>query len=199
MSYYKGNHATLSDRLPMAWISHAWMRNCVLAFVGTLLIAVCARIQIPFIPVPFTMQTFAVLLIGMVYGFRLGVSTLILYVAQGAIGLPMFAGGAGFAYLVGPTGGYLLGFVIAAAFVGYLAERGWDREVYLTFMGNLMGTAIILISGYLGLIAFMNLQQDIPLSHAAIDAWHSGVLPFILGGLAKTTLVAMILPLFWKP
>ena len=104
----------------------------LLALVGTLALTVSAKTQIPFWPVPMTMQTFAVLVIGMAYGgTRLGVATIALYLLEGALGLPVFAGtpkGLGLAYMMGPTGGYLLGFVAGAWLCGWPAERGFDRS-----------------------------------------------------------------------
>ena len=105
----------------------------LLALVGTLALTVSAKTQIPFWPVPMTMQTFVVLVIGMAYGARLGVATIALYLLEGALGLPVFAGtpekGVGLAYMMGPTGGYLLGFVAGAWLCGWLAERGFDRLI----------------------------------------------------------------------
>jgi biotin transporter BioY len=107
------------------------LRNLLLAVAGSLLLWAAAKVQVPFYPVPITMTTFAVLAIGMAYGWRLGAATVLLYLAEGAMGLPVFAGtpekGIGLAYMAGPTGGYLLGYVLAAAACGWLAERGWDR------------------------------------------------------------------------
>src|SRR3546814_487052 len=119
-------------------------RMVVLAVVGTLLLTLSAKVQVPMWPVPMTMQTFAVLIIGMTYGFRLGTATVAFYLAQGAIGLPVFASGAGIAYLAGPTGGYLIGFLVSAALVGWLAGPGWGRTVNRTFVAHALGTAVIL-------------------------------------------------------
>ena len=100
-----------------------------------MLLAISAKVQVPFWPVPMTMQTFVVLMLGIAYGSRLGASTGVLYLVEGAIGLPVFAKGAGIAYLIGPTGGYLIGFVIAMYVVGLLAEKHWDRSV-IGIIGN---------------------------------------------------------------
>lgn len=119
-------HATTYQSLAKAaWPSeqaHVF-RNVVLMLVGSLLLAISAKIQVPFYPVPMTMQTFAVLVIGMAYGWRLGGATVLLYLAEGAAGMPVFASGAGLAYLAGPTGGYLVGFLASAVLVGFLADR----------------------------------------------------------------------------
>ncbi len=123
-------YPTLAGTLWPAGKAHALLRGLVLAVAGTALLTVSAKIQIPFYPVPMTMQTFVVLALGMAYGWRLGGATLLLYLAEGATGLPVFAGtpekGIGLAYMLGGTGGYLAGFVLAAArFVGWsrLARR----------------------------------------------------------------------------
>jgi biotin transport system substrate-specific component len=106
-------------------------RNAFLAVAGTILLAISAKVHIPFWPVPLTMQTFVVLVLGMAFGWKLGAATMLLYLAQGAIGLPVFSGtperGIGLAYMAGPTGGYLAGFVVGAALCGWLAGKGWDR------------------------------------------------------------------------
>ena len=168
-------------------------RNALLAVAGSLLLWACAKIQVPFYPVPVSMGTFAVLAIGMAYGPRLGAVTVLLYLAEGAAGLPVFANtperGIGLAYMVGPTGGYLVGYVLAAAAVGGLAERGWDRNVFTAAAAMLVGNALIYIPGlfWLGLL----FGWDKP-----ILAW--GLTPFVLGDLLKLALVAASLPLAWK-
>ena len=118
-------------------------RSGLLALAGSLLIAACAHLRVPMWPVPMTMQTFAVLLIGMAYGARLGAATVALYIAEGALGLPVFANGGGPAYLLGPTGGYLAGCVAAAAVAGLLAQRGWSRPAPRVVLAMLAGTALI--------------------------------------------------------
>ena len=132
-----------------------WARQLVLALVGAALLTISAKIRIPFYPVPMTMQTFVVLALGMVYGSRLGAVTVILYLGLGVFGLPVFAGtpekGIGLAYMMGPTGGYLVGFVVAALVTGYLAEKGWDRKAGLTFVAMLIGNLLIYVPGLIWL------------------------------------------------
>ena len=153
----------------------------------------CAKIQVPFYPVPVSMGTFAVLAIGMAYGPRLGAVTVLLYLAEGAAGLPVFANtperGIGLAYMVGPTGGYLVGYVLAAAAVGGLAERGWDRNVFTAAAAMLVGNALIYIPGLFWLGVLFGWDKP-------ILAW--GLTPFVLGDLLKLALVAAGLPLAWK-
>ena len=105
------------------------VRGIVLAVIGSILLTISAKIQVPFWPVPMTMQTFVVLVLGVAYGWRLAGATVLLYLAQGALSLPVFAAGGGLAYMSGPTGGYLVGFLLAAVAVGWLAERSWARSV----------------------------------------------------------------------
>ena len=109
------------------------LRALLLALLGSALLTISAKIEVPFYPVPMTMQTLVVLLLGMAFGARLGAATVLLYLAEGAVGLPVFAGtperGIGIAYMLGPTGGYLVGFVLSAAITGWLTERrrDWPR------------------------------------------------------------------------
>ena len=181
---------TLADTL---WEHPGWMRQLTLAIVGVGLLTLSAKLKIPFYPVPMTMQTFIVLGLGMIYGWRLGASTVILYMALGAFGLPVFAGtpekGLGLAYMMGPTGGYLIGFVLAAAATGYLAEKGWDRKFVSTFLGMLVGNIIIYIPGLIWLGQVVGWDKP-------ILAW--GITPFLLGDLAKIILAMIILPMAWK-
>ena len=169
------------------------LRAVLLAVFGSLLLWACAKIQVPFYPVPVTMTTFAVLAIGMAYGWRLGAATVLLYLAEGAAGLPVFAGtpekGIGLAYMMGPTGGYLLGYVLAAAACGGLAERGWDRNVATAVLAMLVGNVLMYLPGlfWLGIL----FGWDKP-----ILEW--GLIPFIPGDLLKLALVAVSLPLAWK-
>ncbi len=169
------------------------VRGVVLAFVGTLLLTLSAKIQVPFYPVPMTMQTFVVLALGMSYGWRLGGATMLLYMAEGAMGLPVFAGtpekGIGLAYMMGGTGGYLIGYVFAAMATGWLAEQGWDRSAMGTALAMLIGNAIIYVPGvlYLGVL----FGWDKP-----IVEW--GFTPFILGDFVKLALAVTVMPLAWK-
>lgn len=168
------------------------LRNIILAVAGTALLTVSAKIQVPFYPVPMTMQTFAVLVIGMAFGWRLGAVTVLLYLAEGALGLPVFAGtpakGIGLAYMAGPTGGYLAGFLVSAMAVGYLGERGWDRNPWTTLAAMILGTALIFGLGYVWLSHLIGMAK----------ALQFGVLPFLWGAAFKIALAASLLPFFWK-
>ena len=166
------------------------IRNIALAVFGVVLLTLSSKIKIPFYPVPVTMQTFAVLALGIVYGSRLGASTILLYLTVGVMGIPVFAGaGAGFAVIAGPTGGYLIGFVIAAAVTGYLAEKGWDRKVVLTFVAMLIGNIIIYIPGLIWLANVLGWDKP-------ILEW--GLYPFIVGDLAKIVLAMLVIPMAWN-
>ncbi len=184
---------TLAHTLWPAQDSAKVLRAVVLAFVGTMLIAISAKIQIPFYPVPMTMQTFVILCIGMAYGWRLGGATVLLYLAEGASGLPVFAGtpakGIGIAYMMGPTGGYLLGFLAAAVAVGWLAEKGWDRNIVRTIAAMVLGTAIIFAPGLLWLGTVIGWEKPV----LAL-----GLTPFLWGAVFKISLAAAVLPLAWK-
>lgn len=194
MNYSSPQSATLLDTI---WSTNTGVnraiRNVVLAIVGTLLLTLSAKIQVPFYPVPMTMQTFVVLILGMAYGWRLGGATLALYLAEGAIGLPVFAGtpekGIGLAYMMGGTGGYLLGYLVAAATIGWLAEKGWDRTMLGTALALLIGNLIIYVPGIIYLGVLFGWDQP-------ILEW--GFTPFVLGDVTKLALAAMVMPLAWK-
>jgi len=168
-------------------------RYAVLAVVGSLLLWASAKVHVPFYPVPMTMQTFVVLALGMAYGWRLGAATVLLYLAEGALGMPVFSGtpekGLGLAYMAGSTGGYLFGFVLAAAASGWLAERGWDRNAVTTALAMLIGNILIYMPGLLWLGVLFGWDKP-------ILAW--GLFPFILGDVVKVALAAAVLPLAWR-
>jgi len=185
------NHATLADQVVPGHSSLA--RNAILAVTGSLLLWVSAKLQVPFYPVPVTMQTFVVLMIGTAYGWRLGAATVALYLLQGALGMPVFAGtpekGIGLAYMMGPTGGYLAGYLVAACLTGALAGLGWDRRPSTTILSMVAGNVVIYAFGlaWLGTVV----GWDKP-----VLAW--GLTPFLLGDLLKIALAAAILPTTWK-
>ncbi len=168
------------------------VRDAFLVVAGSLLIAALAQIEIPlpFTPVPITGQTFGVLLIGAALGSRRGVATLILYLVEGALGLPFFAGGAsGVGILTGATAGYLIGFVIAAYAVGLLAERGLERSVRTSIIPFLVGTIVIYICGVAWLAIVLG-----GLGKAIV----AGVVPFLIGDAIKLVAASLVLPAAWK-
>jgi biotin transport system substrate-specific component len=180
--------------LPIVWA--VWSRRLVsqwvLAAVGVGLLTLSAKMQIPSWPVPMTMQTYVILVIGMAYGTRLGVATVLAYLAAGAAGLPVFAGtpekGVGIAYMAGPTGGYLLGFVVAAWVCGCLAARGWDRGLATSLIAMATGHLLILGLGVAWLATLVGWSSAVEL----------GLAPFIAATVVKTLLAAATLPVAWR-
>ena len=164
--------------------------DCFLVLAGSVLIALSAKVAIPvpFSPVPVTGQTFTVLMIGALYGSGRGVLTVLAYMAEGISGMPVFTGaGAGLAYLMGPTGGYIAGFAAAAGITGLLAEKGWDRNIFTTAMAMAAGSTAIYIFGTLWLSLFVGGK-----------ALSLGLIPFIPGDIVKIVLAAVLLPSAWK-
>jgi biotin transport system substrate-specific component len=167
-------------------------------------VALSAQVQVPLWPVPITGQTFAILVVGMAYGARLGAATLALYVAEGAAGLPVFAKwSAGLAVLSGPTGGYIIGFILAAAVTGYLAEKGWSRTPLRTAAAMAAGNLAIWIPGIAWLtLFFAGLGHDAIVKMGAETAFGAaiakGLVPFLLGDALKLALAACLFPLAWR-
>jgi biotin transport system substrate-specific component len=179
---------TVSQRLGLR---PGLLTDALLVTAGSLLVALFAQIQIilPFTPVPITGQTFAVLLVGAALGGRRAAASLLLYLLEGAMGLPVFAGGsAGLLRLAGPTGGYLVGFLPAAYLVGLLAERGLDRRWYSALPVFLLGQLVLYTIGVIWLSTFVGLGQ----------ALIAGLWPFIVLDAAKAVLAAVALPSAWK-
>jgi biotin transport system substrate-specific component len=164
------------------------LHKALLVVAGTALLTLSAKVQVPFWPVPMTLQTLVVLLIGAAYGARLGGITVATYLAQGAIGLPVFASGAGLAYVAGPTGGYLAGFLIAAVVVGWLADRGYGRTAFTTLAAFAVGEAIMYSLGVGWLASFTGIEKAISL----------GLAPFMLAEATKLALACLLLPAAWK-
>ena len=168
-------------------------KQIALVALGVALLALAAKIRIPMWPVPVTMQTFAVLTIGAAYGMRLGAVTLLAYLALGAAGVAVFTGDtAGLSYFAGPTAGYLLGFAVAAAVMGRLAERGWDRSVASMAGALLIGNALIYAFG-LPWMAWLFLEER---GAAFVLQW--GMTNFLLGDALKLALAALLLPAIWR-
>ncbi len=163
------------------------LRAVVLVAFGTALMALSAKVSLPLPYVPMTLQTLVVLMIGAAFGWRLGSATMIAYLAEGAMGLPVFAGPVGgLAPLVGPTAGYLFGFVAAAFVTGFLAERGWDRSMAWLFAAMAIGHIVILAMGFAWLAFGLGL--------GAVKAWQVGIVPFIAASLIKNALGATLMP-----
>ena len=156
-----------------------------------LVLVLCSYISInlSFSPVPITGQTFGVLLIAMALGKTRSVAVVTAYLLEGLAGLPVFAGGAaGFGVLIGPTGGYLLGFLAAAYIVGTLADKGWDKNFLKSTVAMTIGTAVIFIFGLSWLVRFMPLEA----------LFATGFYPFIPGAMLKLAVAGLILPSLWS-
>lgn len=167
-------------------------KEAALVLLGIVALAVTAKIQVflPGNPVPMTLTTFGVLTIGAAYGARLGLVTVLGYLALGALGASVFAGQeAGLAYMQGATGGYLVGYGLAAAGLGHFARRGWDRSVAGMALAMLIGNALIYVPGLLWLHGFM-------------EGWaqtvQAGITPFLLGDALKLVLAALVVPGLWR-
>tara|TARA_B100001250_G_C19405242_1_gene616523 strand:- start:49 stop:612 length:564 start_codon:yes stop_codon:yes gene_type:complete len=158
--------------------------NVLLILFGTLLLTISAKVQVPFWPVPMTMQTFVVFLIGSTYGVRLSLLTLVAYLIEGALGLPVFAAGGGIMYLTGPTAGYLYGMTLAAVVISWFANQGYSTSHLKSFISIMVGSAIIFTLGvlYLGSIIGYN------------KAIQAGLLPFIPSELFKIALAVLLIP-----
>ena len=179
--------STLIDSL---WPARTALRGAVLMALGTALLALSAKIQVPFYLVPMTMQTLVVLVIGAAYGWRLGGATVALYLLEGALGLPVFAGpGAGPAYMAGPTGGFLVGFLVAAMATGFIAERGWHRSIPRVLAMMAVGHAVIFAFGVAWLATALNIDFA--------RAWGLGVAPFYAATVLKTLLAAALIQAAW--
>jgi biotin transport system substrate-specific component len=166
------------------------VRHVALIAVGALFVALCAQVYIPTLPVPFTGQTFGVLLVGGALGFRRGLAALLLYLAVGAVGVPVYAeGGAGIAKLTSASGGYLIAFVVAAALVGRLAELGWDRRIGGSLAMMAIGTAIIYAIG----VPWLKAVTGMPWA----DAVAGGMTKFLVWDAAKLAVAAGIFPAAW--
>ena len=169
------------------------VKQVVLVLLGVAALAIAAKIRIPMWPVPLTMGTFAVLTIGAAYGPRLGLATILGYLAIGALGFDVFAGSSadknGLAYMMGGTGGYLVGYVLAALALGIFARAGWDRSMPRMAAAMLVGNALIYIPGLLWLGILFGWDKP-------ILEW--GLTPFLLGDALKLALAALLLPAVWK-
>jgi biotin transport system substrate-specific component len=181
-------NATIADLWRPREKTSAGLYDISLILGGSLLIGLSAQIAVGW-PVPFTMQTFAVLMIGALFGARRGGLTVIAYLIEGAAGLPVFSlGRGGLQVLLGPTGGYLFGFIAAAYVTGLLAQNRWDRRIVTTIFAMVIGDMLILSLGLSWLSLIVGFK----------NAMVTGVYPFIAGDLIKIGLAAALLPAGWK-
>lgn len=196
------SNSVAAPRVPVLadLIANTRVRTMLLVFGGALFTAICAQITIPMTPVPMTAQTLAVVLVGSALGARRGAAALALYAVLGLF-LPVFADfGSGISVITGATGGYIVGFIFAAAAVGYLAERGSDRRVLTAFASFVGGQALIFAFGLVGLkLAAPGLVEAGAMSSASWAAViHSGFTIFIIGGLVKAAVGAFLMPAAWR-
>lgn len=178
---------TLADR----FFARGVAMDIVLVAAGAALTAIAAQIQLPLWPVPVTAQTLAVLLVGSSLGALRGASSMVLYVVLGMVGLPVFSeAGSGVGVILGPTGGYLVGFVFAAAFTGWIAQRSWDRRILRSLLAFAGGTIVTFLVGlpWLAVTLGLDLQQTL----------EAGLYPFIIGGVIKSVLAAGVVTLGWR-
>ncbi len=179
-------HGTVADALAG---QGTIVSNGLLALAGSLLIATLAQIAVPVGPVPISGQTLGVLLVAAVLGPKRGALAVTMYVAEGTVGLPVFAGGrAGLAVLMGPTGGYLIGFIAAAWVIGTLCRAGMDRRPTTTFITMIVGSAVIYLFGILWLAQFTGWSSVLQF----------GVIPFLFGDALKAAIATVALPMAWS-
>ena len=166
------------------------LMDVVLVVAGAALVTVLAQVAIPLWPVPITGQTLAVLLVGSTLGAVRGAISMVLYALLGLVGLPVFSDGShGAGVLFGATGGYIVGFIISAALVGWLAERQWDRKILKAIVTFVAGSVVVFAVGLPWLAVV--LHTDLP------TTLQYGLYPFILGGIIKAAIAAGLLPLAW--
>ena len=177
------------------------LQAVVLVLVGTAILAISAKVKVPFWPVPMTLQTLAVLLIGAAYGSRLAVATVLAYIAEGMLGLPVFTNTppavAGPLYLLGPTAGFIMSWVLVAAIVGFATDRGWDRSAVRLGAAMLAAIAVQFALGFAWLAWFAALPSGAA-GVGAATAFAAGVAPFLLGDALKVVLAALVIPASWS-
>lgn len=175
-----------------------WTRTILLAVLGSVLVAISAQVSVPMLPVPMTLQTLAVLAVGGAYGARLGAITLALYALEGVVGLPVFANFQAGLFLptgeIIATGGYIIGFILAAGLVGYLVEKGWGANVFKLCAAMLIGAAVVYVPGLIWLVGWLGVMKGMDAASAITVAFTSGMLPFILGDIIKAVLAALAFP-----
>ncbi|MBP1842443.1 biotin transport system substrate-specific component [Rhizobium petrolearium] len=182
--YLTNSHEALAFD-PLRLAGRSVLTKVVFVLAGTLALAIASQIAVPMVPVPITMQTFAVTMIGVLYGWRLGVVTVLAWLGEAMLGAPVLAGGAGgIAPFMGATAGYLFSFPLVAAAAGWLAEQGWTgQRLVASFSAHLAANLLCLALGWVWLAALIGAEK----------AFWAGVAPFILGAALKSGLAAAVL------
>lgn len=191
MSQALASRPLVSQAIPESGVARILAQG-LLVVAGTLLLTLSAKTRLVLGPVDMSLQTLAVLLIAASFGLRLGLATVLLYLAEGAAGLPVFQAtpekGIGLAYMLGTTGGYLAGFVAMTVIVGYAADRRWDRNVFKLFGAMLTAEVVMMALGFAWLAMFIGAE----------GAWTFGVVPFVVPDLVKVALAACLVPAGWS-
>jgi biotin transport system substrate-specific component len=174
------------------------LSNVAMVLIGTLLLTASAKINVPTWPVPVTLQTFAVAALAGAYGWRLGVATVIAYLIEGAIGIPVFATGGGISYLVGPTGGFLIGFIPMAYIAGLAADRGASGRVVALGLGMLIADAVLFVFGFAWLVLVLaNLKGVSPMA-VIPGAFDAAIKPFVIWDVLKMIFAALTVSGVWS-
>src|SRR5690606_25529511 len=191
MSQALASRPLVSQAIPESGVARILAQG-LLVVAGTLLLTLSAKTRLVLGPVDMSLQTLAVLLIAASFGLRLGLATVLLYLAEGAAGLPVFQAtpekGIGLAYMLGTTGGYLAGFVAMTVIVGYAADRRWDRNVFKLFGAMLTAEVVMMALGFAWLAMLIGAE----------GAWTFGVVPFVVPDLVKVPLAACLVPAGWS-
>jgi biotin transporter BioY len=187
---YKAQNLTLIDVVfpKIESKNLALLKDILLVLSFAILTGICAKLKIEIGVVPITMQTFAVLISGALLGSKRGALSQITYLLMGLAGIPWFSRGGGMGYVFSPTFGYIVGFVLAAFFVGFLCEKGFDRKIETAILAMLVGNILIYLPGLLWLARFVGFEKVLLV----------GFYPFITGDVIKLFFASLILPLGWK-
>ena len=172
--------------------------NLATVVLGTLLITICAKINVPVWPVPVTLQGFAIAALSAAFGLRIGVATVALYLLEGAFGLPVFATGGGLPYLVGPTGGFLIGFLVMAAIIGYAADKGASGKPLTLFAAMVAADAVLLVLGFAWLLTLSGNAGWIDQNNVVASAFAGAIQPFVIWDILKMALAALTVTGAWN-
>ncbi|MFD1252851.1 Biotin transporter BioY [Devosia equisanguinis] len=172
--------------------------NLATVVLGTLLITAAAKVNVPVWPVPVTLQSFAIAALAAAFGMRIATATVALYLLEGAMGLPVFATGGGMAYLVGPTGGFLIGFLAMAAIIGAAADRGASSRPAVLFASMLVGGSVMFAFGFAWLVAMAGQAQWVDQANVVGSAFAKAVQPFIVWDILKMAFATLTVTGAWK-